>query len=127
MILRLPGLAVPPTVTLSSNSPPIFLLHRTQTSVSGITSSLSFGISAPQILQFFALPYLLFKIRGPNKFHETGAKGGNGAAALMHPLPDSSRGAGHAVWRNVKSAGWRVVVQFDYVWTLAEVIALLES
>src|SRR5262245_18827322 len=51
VIFRLPALPVPPTLTCSSNSPPIFLLHLTQTSVSGMTSSRSGGISAPQILQ----------------------------------------------------------------------------
>jgi hypothetical protein len=49
---RLPALLVPQIVTLSSNSPPIFWLHRTHTQVSGITSSRSRGISTLQMRHF---------------------------------------------------------------------------
>lgn len=54
VIFKLPAFPVPPTRTLSSNSPPIFWLHFTQTSVSGMTSSRSRGISTPHLLQCLA-------------------------------------------------------------------------
>jgi hypothetical protein len=60
VIFRLPAFPVPPTLTFSSNSPPILLLHPTQTNVSGITSSRSAGISAPHILQCLAFVSIAF-------------------------------------------------------------------
>src|ERR1041385_8863162 len=60
VIFRLPAFPVPPTLTCSSNSPPIFLLHFTHTSVSGMTSSRSGGISAPQTTQHLAFRFIIF-------------------------------------------------------------------
>lgn len=61
VFFRLPALPVELVVTFSSNSPPIFWLHPTQTSVSGMTSSRSGGISTPHTRHRFVVLFISSK------------------------------------------------------------------